>query len=108
MRRGPHAEWPGSVVFIGAAMGVYYRSNVGAERLTAMCVQLVGDSSWWRSFGGLSACSGCGFGRGTVLVMTARVAAASLALLPGGGGVVSYCVRCSRALFVCGGVRFGS
>jgi hypothetical protein len=48
----------------------------------------------------------CGFGRGTTLMITAQVVAASLALLPGCGGVVSCCVRCSRALFVCGGVRF--
>jgi hypothetical protein len=50
----------------------------------------------------------CGFGCGTALATTAQVAAASLALLPGCGGVVSCCVRCSCALFVCGGVRFGA
>jgi hypothetical protein len=49
----------------------------------------------------------CGFGRGTALATTTHIVAASLALLPGCGGVVSSCVRCSGALFVCGGVRFG-
>ena len=44
--------------------------------------------------------AGCGFGCDTALVTTARVAAVSLALLPGCGGVVSCCVRCSR-VFVC-------
>jgi hypothetical protein len=42
----------------------------------------------------------CGFGRGTALAMTAQVVAASLALLPGCGGVVSCCVRCSRVLLM--------
>jgi hypothetical protein len=36
---------------IGAATEVFCRSNVGAERSTTMCVQLDGDSSWWRSSG---------------------------------------------------------
>jgi hypothetical protein len=31
MRRGPHAEWPGSVVCIGAATRVFCRSGVGVE-----------------------------------------------------------------------------
>jgi hypothetical protein len=39
-------------VFIGAAMGVFCWSNVRAEGSTIMCVQLVGDSPWWRSSGG--------------------------------------------------------
>jgi hypothetical protein len=56
----------------------------------------------------LELAAGCGFGRGTALAMTAQVAAASLDLLPSCGGVVSCCVRCSRALFVCGGIHFGA
>jgi hypothetical protein len=52
----------------------------------------------------LELAAGCDFGRGTA----AQVAAASLALLPSCGGVVSCCVCCSRALFVCGGIHFGA
>jgi hypothetical protein len=37
----------------------------------------------------------CGFGRGTTLMITAQVVAASLALLSGCGGVVSCCMRYS-------------
>jgi hypothetical protein len=37
--------------FLGAATGVFYRCNVGAESSTTMCVQLDGDSSWWRCSG---------------------------------------------------------
>jgi hypothetical protein len=40
--------------FIGAAKGVFCRSNVRAESLTTLCVQLDGDSSWWSSGGHLS------------------------------------------------------
>jgi hypothetical protein len=40
----------------------------------------------------------CGFGRGTVLAATTQVVVASLALLPGCGGVVSCCVRCLRVV----------
>jgi hypothetical protein len=32
-----------------AATGVSYRSNVGAERSTTVCVQLVGVCPWWSS-----------------------------------------------------------
>jgi hypothetical protein len=52
MRRGPHAEWPGSVVLIGTLIGVLRRSNVEAEGSTIMCERLVGDNSRWRSSGG--------------------------------------------------------
>jgi hypothetical protein len=52
MRRGSHAEWPRSVVFIGAATRVFCRSNVEAEGSTIECVRLVGDSPWWKSSGG--------------------------------------------------------
>jgi hypothetical protein len=54
----------------------------------------------------LELAAGCGFGRGTTLMITTQVVAASLALLPACGAVVSCRVRCSCALFVCGGVRF--
>jgi hypothetical protein len=49
------------------------------------------EEFWWP----FQLAAGCGFGRGTALGMTMRVAAASLTLLPGGGGVVFYCVHCS-------------
>jgi hypothetical protein len=52
--------------------------------------------------------AGCGSGRGIELAMTAQVVVVSLAPLPGCGGVVSCCMRCSRVLFVCGGVHFGA
>jgi hypothetical protein len=38
--------------FIGAATGMFCQSNVRAESSTTLCVQLDGDSSWWRSSGG--------------------------------------------------------
>ena len=38
--------------FIGAATGVFCRSNTGAEGSTIVCVRLDGDSPWWRSSGG--------------------------------------------------------
>jgi hypothetical protein len=37
--------------FIGPATGVFRRSNVRTERSATLCVQLDGDSSWWRSSG---------------------------------------------------------
>ena len=39
--------------FIGAASGVFCRSNARAEGSTIVCVRLDGDSPWWRSSGGL-------------------------------------------------------
>jgi hypothetical protein len=61
------------------------------------------EGFWWL----VQLAAGCGFGRGTTLVATALVEPAPLALLPGGGGVVSCQVRCPCVLFVCGGVSFG-
>jgi hypothetical protein len=49
---GPSRRVAGIGGFIGAAKGVFRRSNVKAERSTTLCVQLDGDSSWWRSSGG--------------------------------------------------------
>jgi hypothetical protein len=49
MRRGRHAEWSGSVVFISVATGVFCRSNVEAEGSAIECVRLVSDSPWWSS-----------------------------------------------------------
>jgi chorismate mutase len=60
-----------------------------------MCVQLDGDSSWWRSSGGHLSLQ-----RVTALAVVQRwrrrrkVVVASLTLLPVCGGVVSCCVRC--------------
>jgi hypothetical protein len=45
---------------------------------------------WWP----FRLAAGCGLGRGSALVTTVRVAEASLALLPRGGGVVFCRVRC--------------
>jgi hypothetical protein len=49
---GPPRRVAGNSGFIGAATGVFRRSNVRALRSTTLCVQLDGDSSWWRSSGG--------------------------------------------------------
>jgi len=38
--------------FIGAATGVFCRSNAGVEGSTIVCVRLDGDSPWWRGLGG--------------------------------------------------------
>ena len=82
MRRGPHTEWPGSVVFIGAATGVFCRRFVGAEGSAAMCVRLEEDGpvveefelSFWLA-------AGRNFCRGTTLVTTAQFTAAYFWLL---------------------------
>ena len=74
MRRGPHAEWPGLVVFIGAVMGVFCCRNAGAGGSTIVDVQLEGDcpvveESRWLF--GLAA--GCGLWCGPALVTTAQL-----------------------------------
>jgi hypothetical protein len=53
MRRGPHAEWPGSAVFVCAATRGFCRSFVGVRGSATMSMRLVGDSPWWRGSGGL-------------------------------------------------------
>jgi hypothetical protein len=97
MRRDPHAEWSGSVVsYIAAVTGVFYQSNVGADGST-ICVQLVGNSPWWRS----SDCHLCSLQQVAALaghsVGDDAVGCSGflLALLLGSGGVVSCSVYCS-------------
>jgi hypothetical protein len=53
MRRGPHAEWQGSAVFVSAATRGFCRSIVGVGGSATVSVRLVGDSPWWRGSGGL-------------------------------------------------------
>ena len=73
MRRGPHAEWPGSVFFIGAVMGVSCCLNAGARGSMIVGVRFEGDSpvvveSRWL----LGLAAGCGLWRGPALVTTAQ------------------------------------
>ena len=73
VRRGPHAEWPGLVVFIGAVMGVFCCRNAGAGGSTVMGVWLEGDSPVLEEFRWLlSLAAGCGLWRGPALVTTAQ------------------------------------
>ena len=44
VRRGPHAEWPGSVFFIGAVMGVFCYRNARAGVSAIVGVRFEGDS----------------------------------------------------------------
>ena len=44
VRRGPHAEWPGSVFFIGAVMGVFCCRNARAGVSAIVGVRFEGDS----------------------------------------------------------------
>ena len=73
MRHGPHAEWPGLVVFIGAVMGVFCCRNARAGGSTIMGVRLEGDSPvveefWWL----LRLAAGCSLWRGLALVTMAQ------------------------------------
>ena len=44
VRRGPHAEWPRSVFFIGAVMGVFCYRNARAGVSAIVGVRFEGDS----------------------------------------------------------------
>ena len=44
VRHGPHVEWPGLVVFIGAVMGVFCCRNARAGGSTIMGMRLEVDS----------------------------------------------------------------
>ena len=73
VRRGPHAEWPGLVVFIGAVMGVFCFRNARAGRSTIMGVRLEGDSPVVEEFRWLfELAAGCGLWCGPALVTTAQ------------------------------------
>ena len=73
MRRGPHAEWPGSVFFIDAVMRIFCCRNARAGRSTIVGVRFEGDSPVVEEFKWLlGLAAGCGLWRGPALVTTAQ------------------------------------
>jgi hypothetical protein len=63
VRRGPHAEWPGSVSVPGAALGVCVNASMDPRDRRSCTCSLRMIVAWWRSLGGaVGACSGLRFG----------------------------------------------
>jgi hypothetical protein len=52
VRRGPHAERPGSVGVPGAVVGGCVEASFGSEGSSVMYEQFEDDSPWWRCSGG--------------------------------------------------------
>jgi hypothetical protein len=81
VRRGPHAEWPGSVGVPGAVVGVCAEAFLDLrDRQAGMC-SLRMTVPWWRSSGGCWCLQRVAHRRGTTLVTTTQVSAACLGLL---------------------------
>jgi hypothetical protein len=53
VRRGPHAEWPGSVSVPGAALGVCVNASMDPRDRRSCTCSLRMIVAWWRSLGGL-------------------------------------------------------
>jgi hypothetical protein len=77
VRRGPHVEWSGSVIFIGAATRVCFVGGRRGGGSTTMCEQLKDDGPVEDEFKlSLWLATSRNFWRDTTLVMTAQVTAA--------------------------------
>jgi hypothetical protein len=75
VRRGPLAEWPGSVILLGVATGVFRRSNAGAGGSTVVCVLLESDSPLVKELWlPLRLAAGRDFWRGTTLATIVQFA----------------------------------
>jgi hypothetical protein len=76
VRRGPHAEWQGSVAVQGVVAGVCVVVSMDLmDRRSDMCSSWT-TVPWWRSSGGCWCLQRDTLRRGTALVTTAQVLAA--------------------------------
>jgi hypothetical protein len=95
VRRGPHAEWPGSVGVPCVVMGVCAEASLDRrDRRLCICSSRV-IVPWWRSSGAVRACSVLRLWGDTALVTMAQAWAACFDLLSHlveDGGVWCVCV----------------
>jgi hypothetical protein len=104
VRRGPHAEWPGSVCVPGAVLGVFADASMDLRDRRSCTCSLRLIVPWWRSLGGWRCLQWVALRRDTSLVTAAQVAAACFSLLSqlvGVGGVWFWvCLFCSGCVRV--------
>jgi hypothetical protein len=97
VRRGPHAEWPGSMGVPSAVAGVCAEASLDLkDRRSGMCSSWT-TIPWWRSSGGCWCLQRVTLRCGTTLVTTAQVSAACYGLLSHKG--VDGGVLCRVRLF---------